>query len=357
MAVPCTPANAMARQILQRGTNVYEARLMRAWKPFSVRLAVLACGLLALVGCTAADYATGVNSFSQAVSAANSAEQTLITATQQVNTRNAEVQAVSTREKVFVDLTKCAPLLDQNNQNAKNAYKAGDCAVTANGIPLPPKAAPSSFASLTKYAAELTAVVNDKTCASVQTDAKGIASTIGTLAKDAGQPELAAAAGAIATIASTLICLDIQKTQLDVLKAATQSADPIIQKMVPIIADKDTQLYLIVRDDNVADLSAAADAYVKTPSAGSLATLISQAQAIDKADQSGPGQLVLKIATLHTALTNELQHPHITWTVIVADTKTFITEAQAVQSAINSLEPSPPPAAKKPVAGPAKAGG
>jgi hypothetical protein len=304
------------------------------------RMAALVTGLLLLAGCAPSDYSEGINSFSQAISQANTTEQTLADSYEKVEIAN-YIQHFS-GQKAVVDFSKC--------HGTPGPYKAGDCVVEVQGISSP-TAPPSSMAGLTKYAALLSAVVADKTCASLQSDATSIASSISNMAKKAQQPTLEKAASPSASIVSTLGCLVIANEQLAILREATKDANPVIQKLVPLIARNDQDMYLTILEDNISQLddatiayNTAVRAYQKSKSASDLAKsasdlakVVSLTHVVNSAQVSQPGPLISKLATLHQTLTDALAAPTINLKMVENDAQGFVADAKVVGSAVKIL--------------------
>jgi hypothetical protein len=295
-------------------------------KSRGLRFSILICGSLAVAGCTTADYADGINSFSQAISQANTTEHALAASEEKVAV--ADYIQHSAGQKAVVDFGKC--------RGVPGPYKAGDCVVEVQGKS-PPTTEPSSMVGLTKYAALLSAVVADKTCASLQSDATSIASSVSDMAKDAQQPALGNAASPLATIVSTFGCLFIANEQLSILREATKDANPVIQKLVPLIAQNDQDMYLTVLEDDVDQLNHATVAYNASMSASNLAKVMSLTQAVDNAQASQPGPLITKLATLHQTLTDDLAAPTVNLKTIENDAQAFIADAKTVGSAVETL--------------------
>jgi hypothetical protein len=126
----------------------------------------------------------------------------------------------------------------------------------------------SDMDSLTKYAAALSAVVADQTCASLQTDARGTA--VGNIATKTKAP--AAAAGPISQIVAAAGCPAINDVQLRILKASTDAANPSIQILVPLIAAKYNELYMTALTEAHTQLLSSMTDYL-TMKNGDLATL------------------------------------------------------------------------------------
>jgi hypothetical protein len=292
----------------------------------------MAVGVLAgLADCAPADYADGVNSFSTAVDKANTAEQTLIIAYQQ-NTLDLTAAQVAKGNLSYgpPDLLKC--------RGNPGPYKAGDCMVQFGGAAAPITAGPSSLTSLTQYAAMLSSVVTDNTCDSLNKDANGLAGSIGDIAKDARNPTLAAPASALGTIVAAVECGAIEAAQLNILRTATQAADPVIARIVPIVVDKDARLQsAAINSAVVGQLSVAESRYDSSRSAADLKQVVSLAKAIDQAQLSPPGPMIEKIAGLHHTLTEDLKSPKVTLTRVESDAKALIAEAGAVQTAVETL--------------------
>lgn len=299
---------------------------MKGSRSRHLHFSIVICGSLAVVGCTPADYSDGINSFSQAVSQANTTEQTLATSEEKVVVAN-YVQH-SAGQNAVVDLSKC--------RANPGPYKAGDCVVEVGGKS-PPTAEPSSMAGLTKYAALLSAVVADKTCASLQSDATSIASSVSDMAKDAQEPALGSTASPLATIVSTFGCLIIANEQLSILREATKDANPVIQKLVPLIAQNDQDMYLNILEDNLRQLNDATVAYNISKSASDLAKVVSLTQTVDSAQASQPGPLISKLGTLHQSLTDDLAAPTVNLKTIENDAQALIADAKAVNSAVKTL--------------------
>ena len=286
----------------------------------------LVCALLAVGGCATADYADGVDSFSQAISQASSTEQTLAASSEQVLL--ADYVHDSAGHDAVVDFSKC--------RGIPGPYKAGDCVLEVNGK-APPTVEPSSMTGLTKYAGALSGVVGDRTWNSLQSDADNIASAVTSMATDAKHPEMASNASPLATIASTVACAAIDREQLAILREATKDANPVIQKLVPVIADKDQAMYMEIIDEDLRQLDHAAPDYNTTKSASSLTKVIALTKAADAAQALQPGALIRNIGTLHQALTDELQAPKVDLKTVAADAQALATQAAAVRAAVDQL--------------------
>jgi hypothetical protein len=187
-------------------SEIRKEHLMQRASVPTVRLIALLISLTAQAACTPSDYADGITAFSTAVDKANSAEQALI-ATYQQNTLDQTAAQVAGGNLSYgrPDLVKC--------RGNPGPYHAGDCVVQFGGQAAPVTAGPSSLASLTKYAELLSSVVTDKTCDTLDTDAKGLATSIGDIANDARNPSLAVPAAALATIVSAIGCGVIETAQ------------------------------------------------------------------------------------------------------------------------------------------------
>jgi hypothetical protein len=147
----------------------------------------------------------------------------------------------------------------------------------------------SDMDSLTKYAAALSAVVADQTCASLQTDARGLATAVGDIATKTKAPAAAAAAGPISQIVAAAGCAAINDVQLRILKASTDAANPSIQILVPLIAAKYNELYMTALTEAHTQLLSSMTDYL-TMKNGDLATL--------NALQSDSDDLTLKLTQL-----------------------------------------------------------
>jgi hypothetical protein len=292
---------------------------------------------VAVTACTTADYSDGVSSFSQAVSQANMTEQTLATSEQKVALAN-YIQH-SAGQTAVVDLNKC--------RGNPGPYKAGDCNVEMSNI-APPSVEPSSLTGVIQYSALLSAVISDKTCASLQSDASSLASSIGDMAKDAKAPGLANAVGPLTSITSTLGCLAITDEQLSILREATKDANPIVQKLVPIIAQKDQDMYASILETDIAQLNDATASYATSKSASDLSKIVSLTQAVDSAQSSQPGALITKLASLHQTLTDDLAAPTVNLKNLESDAQGFSADAKTVEAAIGGLaDPTSAPAATR----------
>jgi hypothetical protein len=303
--------------------------------------------LLALNGlgaCSTSDYADGDNGFSEAVAAAAALGQPLASAAQQAEQRQS-LQMLPTTNPMTVSLAPACIGVDTTG------YHPGDCAVTIGGKPIN-AGVPPNIASLTKYAADLSAVVAATTCNSVQTASKGLATAASDIASNLGATEAAAAAGPISTIVSAAACAAIDAEQIRILRTATLAANPLVKEAVPLIANAYQQFYADAINDAFNQTTAAlgnyqiaARSYKKSKSAADLekeTTSLTQAQtfaaAIDKAKAAPqPGPLVSQIATLHQALTDDLQSPKINLKRVLADAQAFVTEATTVASAAQAL--------------------
>lgn len=292
----------------------------------ALRFPILICGLLIVAGCVTADYADGVNSFSQAVSQANTTEQALATSEEKVAVANYIHHSAG--QNAVVDFGKC--------RGVPGPYKVGDCVVEVQGKS-PPTAEPSSMTGLTKYASLLSAVVADKTCASLQSDATSIASAVGDMAKDARQPQFEKATAPLATIVSTFGCMAIAKEQLAILRDATKEANPVIQKLVPLIVQNDQDMYITIVEDDIHQLNDETVDYNTSKSASDLAKVVSITQAVDSAQASQPGPLISRLATLHQTLTDDLASPAVNLKSIENDAQVFIADAKSVGSAVDTL--------------------
>ena len=342
----------------------------------SVR-SIIIIALPALAACTPADYADGITSFSQAVSQANTTEQALIAADQQVKLDQWIAAGVTAKANVvFVNWPKC--------QAPAGPYHAGDCAVTLGGAPAPVATAPS-LSGLAKYAAVLGTVIADKSCASLQSDTQSLATTIGDIAKDTKDKSLATdaspytkrfrawMAAAISRISSSnkpqvlglvsmtaatsppnllfsVGCYLIQTKQVEILRAATKDANPIIQNLIKQISITDSALQQDAINATVIQLlTHTAPGYETSKTAANLKTVLALSQSLDQAQSAPIGPVLAKLGTLHQTLTDDLQSPTINLKRVENDAQSFITSAQAVATAAKALAtpaPTPAPAAK-----------
>jgi hypothetical protein len=145
---------------------------------------------------------------------------------------------------------------------ATGPYRPGDCAVTLAGTSVPVVIAPN-LTSLVKYAATLSAVVADKTCASLQTDAASLATAIGGVATAAKDTSFAAGAPPVTTIVSSIGCAIVRHEQLNVLKEATREANPLVQRLIVLVNDLDTNLQHIAIDAAATQLRLVYENYLR----------------------------------------------------------------------------------------------
>jgi hypothetical protein len=295
---------------------------------FAIRL-VLAVILLPLPGaCTVADYADGIKDFSDAVTQANSTEQTLAEAARQAGFNDWVANAHARGAEIeYPGPAKCRP--------PAGLYHAGDCTVKLGGLAAP-SAIASPMTSLVRYAAALSAVAADKSCDSFRSDAKDLTSAVGDIEKVAksGTP---ADASAIGGIAGEVGCLVIEHAELNLLKSTTARANPAIQKLIPLIVDLNTQLQGKVLDAAGRQLQAAYIGYLGSRSAADLRTVAVLAQGLDQAQSNPAGPVFAKLATLHQALTDDLASPAVSLSRMREDARAFITSAQSVASAARTL--------------------
>jgi hypothetical protein len=329
--------------------------IMRAW----IRSVIIIAGLGGLGACSAADYADGVNGFSQAVNAAAALGAPLATAAQQAHQRQM-LQMLPNIQPTTVSLSPSCIGVDPTG------YHAGDCSVTIGGTRLDDAGVLPNMASLTKYAAALSAVVAATTCNSVATAANGLATAASGLASAAKGKAAAAAAGPISTIAGAVACSSIEAEQIRILRDGTAAANPLVKALIPPIADAYQHYYADAINDVFNQTTAAlvayqmaARRYETSKSAANLreeTTSLTQAAgfaaAIDKAKAAPqPGPVVMKIATLHQALTDDLHSPTINLKRVLGDTQALVTEATTVASAAEALDaainPPVPPAKPK----------
>lgn len=314
--------------------------MMQAVRGLTLRLAAISLTATTIAACTPPDYSDGITAFSQAVTKVDTAEQALAAADQQARLNGWLAGAQRGDPKlVSIDETKCGV--------GSGTYHAGDWTVVWSGqnAPITPK--PSSMNSLEKYAALLSSVVADKTCASLQSDAKDLGTAVGDLAKDAKATALAAAAGPLATIVSTAGCLAIENMQLSILRQATSAANPIVQKLVPIISDRDTDMYDTAINDAHRQLYDANVSYNLTRSVSDLKLMVSLTQILEKLKLAPPGPAVEKMAGLHRDLTEDLAAPTVNLKRVQNDAQALIAAAVSVTSAAESLSNAGSPTAAK----------
>lgn len=293
----------------------------------TARLVSAVICLHALAACSASDYADGINSFSQAVTQADATERALATAAQQA-TFNAWIANASARQSAvdFPNWPKCRP--------PAGSYHPGDCTVKLAGIAAPVVARPT-MGSLKTYAAALNAVVADKTCAALQSDATALSTAIGDIAKDARTA--APAVSPVATIVSTSACFAIQTEQIKLLRQATSDANPLVQKLVPLIARTDTQLQNDALDASGLQLQQAYLSYLRSKSSTELRNVVTVAQTLDQAQSVPVGPVIGKLGTLHQTLTTDLASPTISLKRVEADAVSFIASAQSVADSARTL--------------------
>ena len=289
--------------------------------------------VLLIVACSPSDYADGIKGFSQAVTAADTMEQTIITSAQQAALAQWTLAVAKTPSTtISVDLEQCRAL-PAANDNAK-------CVVSWSGGVVPFAAETSSMQSLIKYAATLASVVDDKTCASLQSDAKDLDTVIADLANDAKAPELASGIGPITTIVTTLGCLLIEHVQISILRQATVNADSIIQQLVPLIEKKNSRLFSEIINDSVSQLDRAQVTYNVTHQPADLGKMVALAAAVNKAKARPPGPVIDKIGTLHATLTQDLGSHTVNLKRVQNDAQELIAAAQNVSSSIKTLQSS-----------------
>ncbi|MBV8653141.1 MAG: hypothetical protein JO255_16875 [Alphaproteobacteria bacterium] len=322
------------------GSRVYATRRR------GVVAGLFAVSGLAVAACsTPPDFSEGIDGFSQAIAAADATGKSLYTGAQKA------------RQDILVrDLPR---MLQQNAAFSLNPacdpaqmpdYKPGACTLDVtdqNTITArfgQPDDAPP-MASLTRYAAQLSAVVADKTCGALQTDAAGIATSVGDIAKDGGH-DVSAQAGAVSQIVSTIGCTVIAEEQLRILRASTSAADGIIGDLVVKIADVDDTLFKITLNNAYQQANAPLIDLAVARSKGTasldqeqsdILQAIALAAAIDEARMTPPKPIILQIATLHHRLTEDLKAPTVSLARFQSDTQTFVTEVKAVASAAETL--------------------
>ena len=289
--------------------------------------------LTALSACTTADYASGVGSFSQAVTKLGAAEQALAAADQQARLRQwRDLAGSEPPTHVFVDLGKCRPA-------TAAAYRPGDCAVQSQAHgPAPVAQRPSSMQALTVYAGLLSDITAEKTCASLQTDGQDLAKSIAGMAGQLKDTRLADAAGPFATLASTATCWVIDRRKIDLLKTATLAADPVVAQLTILIADRDQQMADTIVDEQARELGKAGRAY--QAGGGEFTNLVSLASMVDQAQAASPRQAVESIAILHHELERDLQAPTVSLRRVQRDAETLLNNAQTIEAAVEKLSAS-----------------
>jgi hypothetical protein len=303
---------------------------------------ILASGILGVAACgTPADFADGVNSFSQAVAAADNASQSLYSGAQKAS-RDLLLRDLPriAADRIPVSLDPACDALQVKE------YTPGSCTLQVGSAAYGQPGVAPPLGGLTRYAAKLAAVVADKTCATLRTDAQGLAATIGDLAKEA-KADVTAQAGAISGIASVIGCAAVAEAQLDILRKATAAADPIIAQLVPLIIAADHVLYADALTDayNQANMAAAAYNSARgsvTPAdmdkaRADLAQALTLTAAIDTARGAPPDAVIAKIATLHKSLTDDLHAPTVSLARFQIDAQAFLAEAQAIVTAADTL--------------------
>jgi hypothetical protein len=319
-----------------------------------MRFSVIGIPLLAIVACTPADYSDGINGFSQAATAAANPGQPLETAAQQADQNQMLRNLANTDPRTVLLASGC-------NVSA-GGYHPGDCTLTVGGNRVGHVGDIPATASLTKYAAALSAVVADQTCATLQTDAKELSTAASDIATKAGAAAAAAAAGPISQIVATGGCWAVDFEQLRILRTSTAAANPSVQLVIPLIASAYNELYMDALNEahgramsSLVDYEKAQASYKKTGSQSDIAKeqssitqALSFADAIDKAKSAPPGPVILKILTLHQNLTNDLQSPTINLKRVSNDAQAFVTEAASVASAAATLTKAFSPAAAPP---------
>jgi hypothetical protein len=317
----------------------------------AMRRGVVAAGFLPAVLLTVAacstppDFSDGINSFSQAISAADATGKSLYTGAQKAS-QNQLMRALPQllQSKATFTLNRAC------NRISVRDYTAGACTIditdqnsVTTSFGQPGEAPPMD--SLTNYASKLSAVVADQTCSALQTDATGIAASIGDIAKTAGR-DISSQAGAISQIVSTVGCTAIAAEQLRILRTSTSAADGIIGDLAAKIADIDDRLYNIALDDafqqaNAPLLDLTIQAQSKAASLDREQSDIMQTlpliAAIDQARLAPPKPTIVKIATLHHSLTEDLKSPTVTLARFQTDSQAFVNEVRSIASAAETL--------------------
>ncbi len=291
---------------------------------FHGRPALIAAGL-ALSACSTPDY-SGVQSFANAVTSLNDADAALAAAAQQAKLNLWVQHSAAPGSRAEVDFGPC--LADPA------AYVAQACAVKVGGAPAPAELPDMAFTSLADYAALLVAVADDTTCGALQTDAAALQSDLRDMAALAKAPALS---GELTSIASQAGCFFVARKQLGILRAATQDANPILARLVPVIQYREQQLYGIIQDDGVEQIKDAGLDYQATGAAGDLSEIASLTTAIDKAQLAPAYTAVSPLAALHQDLTDALTGPAVDLSAVVAKARMLVEKAQAAEGAAAGL--------------------
>jgi hypothetical protein len=285
---------------------------------------------MALTGCQTSDYAGSVSNFSSAVSAAAKADNSIAQAA--VTARTEQLKAFATQNanaQVEFSAVKCG---------AAAGYKPGDCAVTIGGLTVL-TGLDAATGSLTKYSAALSAIINDKSADTLATNAGALGSAVQGLAKAVGASGVAPNAGAAATIVGQLGALAIKGRQLQILREATATADPLVTQLADLIGDRDANLTSIAIQQQVTDLEALRASFNHDPKrdASDLTTIAQLAASIDKAQQEDPRNALKSLAKIHHTLTENLAKPTVSWGAIQSDAQALVQNLQAISSAAETL--------------------
>jgi hypothetical protein len=291
--------------------------------------AMLVAGGLALSACSTPDY-SGVQGFADAVTSMSDSDAALTTAAQQARLSEWVKQSAKQDPRTLtVNFSKCAA--------DPATYIAQDCTVSVGGQPAPADTPDLAFTSLVKYASQLVAVADDTTCTALQTDATALGADLQDMAAIAKAPALATASGELTSIVSQAGCFLIARKQLSILRTATQAATPILAKLVPLIQDREKQMYGIIQDDDRDQIADAQLDYATTGSAADLAEIALLTASLDKAQLAPAYMTVAQIASLHQTLTDDLQASTVDLSAVLATARTLIEKAQAANAAASGL--------------------
>ncbi len=291
-------------------------------------MALVVAALLA--GCQTSDYSGSITGFSTATNALATSDSAIAQAAVAARTKQLEAYASDHPDaQVVFNSQKCG---------GNSGYKAGDCSISIGGMAVLTGVDPAT-GSLVKYASALAAIINDKSTATLSTDVGNLGSAVQGLATTLNATGAATDIGPAATIVGKLGALAVNARQLQILRQATTAADPLVQKLVPMIADRDEQLTRIAIDQQVTDLGAMRTSFNHDPkrSVSDLAKMAQMAAAIDQAQTADTKAAVMKLAALHHKLTLNLTKPTISWGEIQSDGGALVQDLQTMATAEHSL--------------------
>jgi hypothetical protein len=211
-----------------------------------------------------------------------------------------------------------------------------------------PAGAAVATSSLTKYAAALGSVINDKSATAMSTNVTTLGTAVQGMAKTAGALGLAGELGSASSLTAKLAALAISGRQIKILREATAEADGYVETLTTYIADRDGNMMRIAIDQKVSDLEAmrAKFNHDAARSPADLVTMAQMAAAIDKAQLADPRAALLKLAKLHHDLMLRLQKPRIGWAALQAEAQALTADAQAIDAAAKALSAVDAPAEK-----------